>query len=69
VAALEAAVRELRLDLRAAQVREEIALLLPHVWRRGERAPEAGRPRGGSGGASSGCRPSGNRRAQAGGAG
>src|SRR5262249_19770434 len=33
VAALEAALRELRLDLRAAQVREEIALLLPHVLR------------------------------------
>jgi hypothetical protein len=34
IAALEAQVRDLRLDLRAAQIREEIALAMPHLARR-----------------------------------
>jgi hypothetical protein len=34
VAELEAEVRRLRLDLQAAQIREEIALALPHLLRR-----------------------------------
>src|SRR5262245_20907951 len=68
VAELEAAVRALRLDLRAAQVREEIALLMPQVLRRGGRARRAGRRKGRRpgaaerSGASSGCGPSGRRR-------
>jgi transposase-like protein len=68
VAELEATVRELRLDLRAAQVREEIALLLPQVLRRRGRARRARRRKGrrpGAGarsGASSGCGPWGRRR-------
>jgi hypothetical protein len=43
LAALEAMVRELRLDLQAAQVREEIALCLPRVVRRAEPAKKAAR--------------------------
>ena len=35
VAALQATIRDLRLDLRAAQVREEIALAMPAVLQRG----------------------------------
>jgi len=31
VAALEAEIRDLRIDLHAAQVREEIALVMPHI--------------------------------------
>jgi hypothetical protein len=31
VAALEEEIRELRIDLKAAQVREEIALAMPHL--------------------------------------
>jgi transposase-like protein len=51
--ALEATVRELRLDLHAAQVREEIALALPQLHRRagpGQRAarrPARGQATGG----------------------
>jgi hypothetical protein len=68
VAELEATVRALRLDLRAAQVREEIALLLPQVLRRGGRAQRARRPKGrrppasAHSGASGGCGHSGRRR-------
>jgi hypothetical protein len=43
VAALEAAVQELRLDLRAAQIREEIALALPHLLQRAAQTKKAGR--------------------------
>ena len=55
VATLEAEVRELRIGLRAAQVREEIAILLPRLRRRGGRAAgrtrqaPAGRSGGGNG--------------------
>ena len=34
VAALELAIRELKIDLRAAQLREEIALAMPHLLQR-----------------------------------
>jgi hypothetical protein len=45
-AALQAEVRDLRLELRAAQVREEIALVMPGLlWRSGGRTA-ARRPRG-----------------------
>jgi hypothetical protein len=64
VAELEAVVRDLRLDLRAAQVREEIALVMPQLLHRAGRAKGAGarkraRPRAdGKSGASKGCVPS-----------
>jgi len=41
VAALEDQVQELKVDLRAAQVREELALILPHVVHKPETAPTA----------------------------
>lgn len=41
VAALEAQLRDLRIDLKAAQVREEIALAMPHLLQR----PEASSPK------------------------
>jgi hypothetical protein len=63
VGALEAEVRQLRLDLRAAQIREEIALVMPQLLRRGGRAKKAV-PRAGRGhktaarsGARGGCGP------------
>jgi hypothetical protein len=65
VAALEATVRDLQLDLRAAQVREEIALMLPQLRRGAGRAKppprrKAGRRQpGGKSGACGGCAPSG----------
>jgi hypothetical protein len=68
VAELKAAVSDLRLELRAAQVREELALLLPQVLRRPGRAGRARRRKGrrpGAGasrGASGGCGTSGRRR-------
>jgi hypothetical protein len=42
VAALERQVQELKLDLRAAQIREELALLMPHVLqpRKGQAADD-----------------------------
>jgi hypothetical protein len=59
VAALEAAVRQLQLDLQAAQVREEIALVLPQVLDSGGRAKGArrrkARRRGRESGAPAGC--------------
>ncbi len=55
VAALEAEVRELRIGLRAAQVREEIALLLPRLRRRGGRAAGATRTRRVPAARSGGC--------------
>jgi hypothetical protein len=45
VRALETTVRELRLDLQAAQVREEIALVMPRLLQRGRRAKGARRRR------------------------
>jgi len=61
--ALRATIRELQLDLRAAQVREEIALVLPGLLRRGRRGPGAeGRTRGrapsGTSAGRDGCAPS-----------
>lgn len=38
IAALERAVTDLRIDLRAAQLREEIALAMPHLLQRAPRA-------------------------------
>jgi hypothetical protein len=64
VAALEATVRQLRLELRAAEVREEIALVLPHLRHRTDRAKKAKRRKGGrrkltgKSGEFSGCGPS-----------
>ncbi len=62
VASLEAQVQSLRLDLRAAQIREEIALAMPHLLHRRGRSKKAGRKkarqRGGRSGASAGCAPS-----------
>jgi transposase-like protein len=64
VAELEAAVRALELELRAAQVREEIALILPHVRQRAGRAKGAPGRRTGRGkpgvksAACGGCGPS-----------
>jgi hypothetical protein len=43
LAALQNQVQNLRLDLRAAQIREEIALAMPHLHRRGGRSKTAGR--------------------------
>jgi transposase-like protein len=40
-ASLEAEVRRLRLDLQAARIREEIALAMPHVLTRRERAKKS----------------------------
>jgi hypothetical protein len=37
VMALESTIRELRIELHAAQVREEIALTMPHLFRKGHR--------------------------------
>jgi transposase-like protein len=47
VAALERQVRELKIDLRAAQIREELALLMPHVLqpRKGQAAGDDRRKR------------------------
>jgi hypothetical protein len=67
VVELEAQVRELKLDLRAAQVREEIALVLPQVLHR--RGPGKGARRGkgrgrkpaGKSGGSAGSAPAGRR--------
>src|SRR5579872_192314 len=60
LAALESQVQNLRLDLRAAQIREEIALVMPHLHRRSGRSKTAGRRKArkpaGSGAASDGCR-------------
>jgi hypothetical protein len=64
---LEARVRELKLDLRAAQVREEIALVLPQVLHRrspgkgARRGKGRGRKPGGKSGGSAGSAPSGRR--------
>jgi hypothetical protein len=61
VAELEGQVRDLRLDLRAAQIREEIALAMPHLLQRTGRRKKAhrrkgnGRPHAGSSGAFGGC--------------
>jgi hypothetical protein len=60
VAALHAQVRDLRLDLRAAQIREEIALAMPHLLvrtRRSKRRPrrKVRRKPHAKSGASSGC--------------
>lgn len=43
----EAELRELRFQLRAAQLREELAILMPHVLkpRRGEKKPAGSRPK------------------------
>jgi hypothetical protein len=41
VAALERAVRELKMDLHAAQLREEIALAMPHLLQRAARRKKA----------------------------
>jgi hypothetical protein len=62
VAALEAALRDLKFDLRAAQVREEIALAVPHLLRprggkKGARRKARTR-RAGKSGAPGGCGPS-----------
>lgn len=43
VAELEKLVRELRLDLRAAQIREEVALAMPHLLRKPLRSKRAAR--------------------------
>lgn len=43
VAALERAVRNLKIDLRAAQLREEIALAMPHLLQRNNRVKKATR--------------------------
>jgi hypothetical protein len=43
LAALESQVRSLRIDLRAAQVREEIALAMPHLLQRRHRSKKAAR--------------------------
>jgi hypothetical protein len=67
VVELEAQVRELKLDLQAAQVREEIALVLPRVLRRrgpgkgARRGKGRGRKPGGKSGGSAGSAPSGRR--------
>jgi hypothetical protein len=45
VAALEGEVQGLRLELRAAQIREEIALAMPQLLRRSRRAKKARRPK------------------------
>jgi hypothetical protein len=45
VVVLEGQVQELRLELRAAQIREEIALAMPHLLRRPRRAKKAPRPK------------------------
>jgi len=39
MAALEAELRELRLELRASQVREEIAAVMPHLLKGGKKTP------------------------------
>jgi hypothetical protein len=59
VTALQAQVRDLRLELRAAQIREEIALAMPHLLRRTGRGTRAARRPRRRGGASGGCGPSG----------
>lgn len=41
VAALEDQVQELKVDLRAAQVREELALVMPHVVHKPQSTPHA----------------------------
>src|SRR5262245_38419751 len=52
VAALEATIGELRVELRAAQVREEIALVMPHVVRgQGTKKVARGKARPGQHGA------------------
>jgi hypothetical protein len=67
VAELEGQVRELRLDVRAAQIREEIALAMPHLLQRKGGTKKAARrkvrrkPAPGSSGASAACGPSANR--------
>lgn len=43
VTALEATVRDLRLDLRAAQIREEVALAMPQLLRKPSRTKRAAR--------------------------
>lgn len=47
VAALEAEVRRLRIELQAAHLREEMAMTMPHLLRRatGKKRPRARRPR------------------------
>jgi len=47
MAALEAEVRRLRVELQAAHIREEIAIAMPHLLRRdtGKKRPRAKRPR------------------------
>lgn len=45
VAQLQESNRDLRIDLRAAQIREEIALTMPHLLRRSEKARAARRAR------------------------
>lgn len=44
VTALQQVVRELRLDLRAAQIREEVALAMPQLLRKPMRSKRAARP-------------------------
>jgi hypothetical protein len=60
-AALRAQVRDLRLELRAAQIREEIALAMPHLLLRAGRSKKKARGPGRrrKSGASVGCGPSG----------
>jgi hypothetical protein len=57
VAALEATIRELRIDLHAARVREEVALTMPHLLR--DRGAKPGRrARTARSGGRGGCTPS-----------
>lgn len=67
LAALEIQVQTLRLDLRAAQIREEIAVAMPHLRQRSGRSKTGGRSKARKpeekGGGSSGCVPS-DRRTQ-----